>query len=140
MDNAGLERFIKAQENKYQAALREIKNGRKESHWMWYIFPQAKGLGLSDTAEYYGIRDIEEARAYLADAVLGQRLYEIAEALLTLGTNDAQAVFGYPDYLKLRSSMTLFAVADETKAVFQAVLKKYFAGEMDQKTIQLLHL
>ena len=109
--NYDLDRFVKAQAYDYDAALREIRSGRKRSHWMWYIFPQLQGLGFSSTAQYYGIRDLEEAKAYIAHPVLGPRLKEISEALLGLDTRDPSAVMGYPDDLKLRSCMTLFELA-----------------------------
>lgn len=107
--NNSLDRFLIAQEHSYDTALREIRSGRKRSHWMWYIFPQIAGLGMSYTAQLYAIKDIEEARQYIAHPVLGARLIEISNALLTLDCSDAAAVMGYPDDLKLRSCMTLFA-------------------------------
>lgn len=133
-----LEKFHKAQEKDYKTALREIQNGRKDSHWMWYIFPQLKGLGRSSMADYYGISNINEAKQYLADPVLGPRLLEISSALLEIDTNDAEKVMGYPDHLKLKSCMTLFAAADPHNEIFQKVLQKYFNGEKDQKTLWLL--
>lgn len=134
----GLSRFLKAQEDMYEEALSEIRAGRKRSHWMWFIFPQIKGLGHSGIAAYYAIRDLDEARDYLKDPVLGERLEETAKALLDLGTDDASAVFGYPDDLKLRSSMTVFLKADPENPVFRQVLEKFFGGEEDPKTIALL--
>ena len=133
-----LERFLQAQEGDYAAALAEIRAGRKRSHWIWYIFPQLKGLGRSMTAEYYGIRDLAEAREYLAHPVLRQRLIEISEALLGLPSNDADEVMGFPDNLKLRSSMTLFALADPSCPVFRQVLDKFFGGRPDERTKELL--
>jgi len=133
-----LERFLQAQEGDYAAALAEIRAGRKRSHWIWYIFPQLKGLGRSMTAEYYGIRDLAEAREYLAHPVLRQRLIEISEALLGLPSNDADEVMGFPDNLKLRSSMTLFALADPSCPVFRQVLDKFFGGQPDERTKELL--
>ena len=133
-----LNRFLKAQESDYARALSEIKAGRKRSHWMWYIFPQVKGLGFSSMSRHYGIADIGEAKAYMENPVLRDRLLEITEALLTLKSNDASHIMGYPDDLKLRSSMTLFALAAPECEVFQKALDKYFHGEKDQKTIQLL--
>lgn len=132
-----IDRFLKAQEGDYGVALREIRAGRKQTHWIWYIFPQLKGLGRSSTSEYYGIRDLDEAREYLAEPVLRMRLLEISEALLTLPSNDAEDVMGFPDNLKLHSSMTLFALAEPSSMVFQRVLDKFFAGEMDEKTVEL---
>lgn len=133
-----LSRFISAQQRDYATALREIQGGRKRSHWMWYIFPQLKGLGMSYTAQLYGIDGLGEARAFLADPYLGANLREICGALLGLGTNDASYVFGYPDDLKLRSSMTLFKLAADDGAVFDAVLKKFYGGREDQRTRELL--
>ena len=133
-----LDRFVKAQAYDYDAALREIRSGRKRSHWMWYIFPQLQGLGFSSTAQYYGIRDLEEAKAYIAHPVLGPRLKEISEALLGLDTRDPSAVMGYPDDLKLRSCMTLFELAAPEQPVFGHVLEKYYAGRRDSRTLELL--
>ena len=133
-----LDRFVKAQEYDYDTALREIRGGRKRSHWMWYIFPQLKGLGYSSTSQYYGIRDLEEAQDYMEHPVLGPRLVEISEALLVLDTSDASAVMGYPDDLKLRSSMTLFELAAPEQPVFGRVLEKYYAGRRDERTLELL--
>lgn len=133
-----LDRFKRAQEYDFSFALQEVKEGRKRSHWMWYIFPQLKGLGHSGTADYYGISGAEEASAYLADPVLGPRLREICEALLLVKEKSAERIFGYPDVIKLRSSMTLFAIVSEEGSVFQQVLDKYYGGERDEKTINLL--
>ena len=137
-DAAGLERFVKAQQYDYDTALREIRSGRKRSHWMWYIFPQLQGLGFSSTAQYYGIRDLEEAQDYMEHPLLGARLVEISEALLALDTGDASAVMGYPDDLKLRSSMTLFELAAPEQPVFGRVLEKYYSGHRDRRTLELL--
>jgi uncharacterized protein (DUF1810 family) len=139
-----LERFIKAQENDYETALKEIKNGKKSSCWMWYIFPQIIGLGMTSTAQYYGIKDIEEAIEYLNNETLGARLVEISQALLELDDDtNINEVMGYPDYLKLKSSMTLFKKASEESGnkyndVFQKVLDKYYNGQDDQKTLDIL--
>lgn len=133
-----INRFIKAQAGAYETALVEIKNGRKKSHWIWYIFPQLADLGHSETAKYYGIKDMAEAKAYLANETLRQRLVEISSALLSLPTNDALGVMGSPDHLKLRSSMTLFAMADPECEVFRKVLDKYYEGRVDDKTVALL--
>ena len=132
-----LSRFVKAQEHDYAQALREIRAGRKRSHWMWYIFPQIQGLGFSSTAQYYAIRDLNEAKAYLAHPVLGPRLKEISEALLKLDGLSAHEIFGYPDDLKLRSCMTLFRMADLNCKVFEQVLEKYYDGEPDRRTVEL---
>ena len=134
---ADLSRFLKAQEQDYEQALREIRSGRKRSHWMWYIFPQIQGLGFSPTAQYYAIRDLQEARDYLAHPVLGTRLKEISSALLDLNGLSASEIFGYPDDLKLRSSMTLFRMADLNEPVFLEVLEKYYHGKPDARTVEL---
>lgn len=136
--NHDLDRFIRAQKNSYQTALQEIKSGRKRSHWMWFIFPQITGLGYSETARYYAIKDMDEAKAYMDDACLGGRLVEISQALLELESDNATAVMGWPDDMKLKSSMTLFALAKPECEVFRKVLDKFFLGEMDQKTIDIL--
>jgi uncharacterized protein (DUF1810 family) len=133
-----LERFRKAQQKNYDSALREIQNGRKQSHWMWFIFPQIAGLGYSQTAQYYAVADLDEAKEFLNDNMLGKNLIEISEALLELESNDATEVMGWPDDLKLRSSMTLFALADPECEVFQKVLDKFYGGERDERTIELL--
>ena len=133
-----ISRFIKAQAGVYETALAEIKNGRKKSHWIWYIFPQLVNLGYSETAKYYGIKDMAEAKAYLANETMRQRLVEISNALLSLPQNDALEVMGSPDHLKLRSSMTLFALSDPECEVFRKVLDKYYEGRMDDKTVALL--
>lgn len=132
-----LERFVEAQESVYERALREVRRGRKETHWMWFIFPQIRGLGTSGLAIKYSIADRAEAEAYLAHPLLGARLREISDALLKLGPVRVTAVFDYPDDLKLRSSMTLFRLVSG-EAVFQQVLDKYFDGKPDEKTIELL--
>ena len=133
-----LERFLTAQERDYATALREIRSGRKRSHWIWYIFPQLKDLGYSETAKYYGIKDLDEAKAYLSEPTLRTRLIEISEALLSLRMNDPETVMGHPDDLKLRSSMTLFAAADPEEPVFGQVLEKFFHGRPDQRTLDLI--
>ena len=133
-----LKRFLDAQERDYAQALREIRGGRKQSHWIWYIFPQMKALGHTPSAKYYGIRDLDEAREYLAEPTLWARLIEISEALLALPENDPNKVMGNIDDLKLRSSMTLFAVADPGCPVFQQVLDKYYGGRSDPRTLELL--
>ncbi|RAJ93128.1 uncharacterized protein (DUF1810 family) [Larkinella arboricola] len=132
-----LERFINAQQTDYFRALTEIRNGRKESHWMWYIFPQIRGLGFSETARFYAIHDLKEAGDYLAHPVLGKRLIEISSALLAIEGKTAHQILGSPDDLKLRSSMTLFSLLENTDPVFQAVLDKFFNGLPDQRTVEL---
>jgi len=133
-----LKRFTDAQQNDYAAALNEIKNGHKRSHWMWYIFPQIQGLGFSPTSRYYSIKDIQEAEAYLAHPLLGKRLIEISNELLKLPTDNASSVFGSPDDMKLSSSMTLFASVHNTDGVFQKVLDKFFHGKKDPLTLKQL--
>ena len=133
-----LNRFIQAQEADFPIALSEIKNGRKKSHWMWYIFPQIKGLGLSQTSIYYAISDIEEAENYLNHPILGSRLIEISNELLKLDSKDALSIFGSPDDLKLKSSMTLFSQIEKTNPVFQLVLDRFFKGEKDKQSMQII--
>ena len=125
---ADLSRFLNAQARDYEQALSEIRAGRKRSHWIWYIFPQLDGLGYSGTARYYAIKDRAEAEAYMEDPVLSGRLIEISKALLELESDDPTAVMGYPDDLKLKSSMTLFSMVSDDP-VFQKVLDKFFGGE-----------
>jgi len=136
--NYNLKRFIDAQEADYQIALSEVKKGRKQSHWMWYIFPQVQGLGFSETLKFYAIRDINEAEEFLKHPVLGSRLVSICKALLELESNDANRIFGSPDDVKLKSSMTLFALIPNTDPVFQLVLDKFFNGTKDNKTLRLI--
>ena len=133
-----LQRFKDAQELDYQQALAEIRAGRKRSHWIWYVFPQLQGLGHSAMCVRYGIRGMGEAEAYLADDTLRHRLVEISQALLELGGNDPVVVMGVIDALKLRSCMTLFSQASNADPVFQAVLDKYYDGEPDPLTLELL--
>lgn len=134
-----LSQFLRAQETAYPIALAEIKAGKKQSHWMWYIFPQYKGLGLSHTSIFYSIKSLDEAKAYLLHPVLGARLKEITSALLFLEHKNALSVFGSPDDMKLRSCMTLFDIADGTDTnVFKKVLDVYFDSIPDNRTLQLI--
>ncbi|MBQ9662652.1 MAG: DUF1810 domain-containing protein [Oscillospiraceae bacterium] len=133
-----LSRFLKAQEYDYAQALKEIRAGRKRSHWMWYIFPQIQGLGFSSTAQFYAIRDLDEAKDYLAHPILGARLKEISSALLQLEGLSASEIFGYPDDLKLRSSMTLFRLADLKCNIFRDVIDKYYDGKPDSRTVEIV--
>ena len=133
-----LNRFLSAQENIYQQVLKELRNGKKTTHWMWFIFPQIEGLGHSSTAKYYSIKTIEEAKEYITHPILGKRLLECASALLNIYNRSADEIFGYPDNLKLKSSMTLFNFISPKHKEFSDVLKKYFAGEQDEKTISIL--
>ena len=133
-----LQRFTEAQAHNYADALAEIKNGKKRTHWMWYVFPQIQGLGNSEFARLYAINDMEEAEAYLQHPVLGTRLIEISNALLKLQSNDPYAIFGSPDDMKLQSSMTLFSLVPNADPVFDKVLQKFYNGEKDSKTSQIL--
>jgi len=133
-----LEKFLTAQEQVYGRVVRELRNGRKESHWMWFIFPQLEGLGTSDMARRYAIGSLDEAREFLEHPVLGERLVECAEILLAIKTSCASKVFGYPDDMKLRSSMTLFSLASTPGSAFDKVLEKFFGGERDARTIELI--
>jgi uncharacterized protein (DUF1810 family) len=135
-----LERFVRAQENDacYERALAELRNGRKQTHWMWFVFPQVVGLGHSPTARYFAISGLEEARAYLGHAVLGPRLLECARVLTGLEDTVAEEIFGPIDALKLRSSMTLFLRADRNEALFGAVLERFFDGRPDPATDALV--
>ncbi len=132
-----LDRFITAQSRDYKHAYKEIKNGKKVTHWMWYIFPQLKGLGSSEYAEYYGIESIEEAKAYWDNDYLRNNLIKICNCLLSLEDKTAEEVFGYIDSLKLKSCMTLFFESTK-EAVFGRVLEKYFDQELDENTIKLV--
>jgi len=133
-----LRRFIDAQMEVYAQALAELKAGHKQTHWMWYIFPQLAGLGSSATAQYYAIADLEEARQYLAHPLLSVRLSACCAALLALPGSDITAVLGHPDDLKLCSSMTLFEQAANGAGIFAAVLEKFYAGKRDNLTHELL--
>jgi len=126
------------QELYYETALNEIKNGKKETHWIWYIFPQLKGLGTSAMSEYHGIENIEEAREYLKHNLLRKNLLEICEILLQLNSNDILNIMEYPDNLKLQSSMTLFKEAEPNLQIFEMILKKYYNGSLDLQTIKIL--
>jgi uncharacterized protein (DUF1810 family) len=137
-DPFDLNRFVTAQETSFAQALAELKRGRKTTHWMWFIFPQIDGLGSSSTAKFYAIKSLDEAKAYLAHPVLGQRLIECCETLLRINGKSAAEIMGYPDDLKLRSSMTLFASAADDPELFNKVLEKFFAGKPDAATLGLL--
>jgi len=134
----GIERFVEAQQNVYNQALNEINNGKKQSHWMWFVFPQIRGLGFTDFNVYYGIKDLKEAQQYLSDPILGERLIEISEAVLSQEGKTALEIFGNPDQRKLKSSMTLFRHIQNTNPVFQKVLEKYYQGSLDEKTMAIL--
>jgi len=136
--NTSLERFLKAQEKDYAIALSEIKNGKKQSHWMWYIFPQIHGLGISETSRYYAIKNRQEAEDYLKDPVLGKRLISICNELLNQENKNAHKIFGSPDDIKLHSSMTLFSSLPNADPVFAKVLDQFFEGKKDEKTLQII--
>ncbi|HEX8324300.1 MAG TPA: DUF1810 domain-containing protein [Tepidisphaeraceae bacterium] len=137
-DPHDLARFLTAQEADYAQALSEIRSGRKRSHWMWYVFPQVAGLGQSSTSRFYAIKSPDEARAYLAHPILGPRLIACAEAAVAVEGRSALEVFGSPDDMKLKSSATLFAHVSPPGSVFERVLTRYFGGERDDKTLELL--
>lgn len=133
-----LRRFTEAQEGVYRRVLAELGSGRKRTHWMWFIFPQIDGLGFSATSKHFAIKGRREARQYLDHPVLGKRLLECSEAVLALEGRTVSEIFGYPDDLKLKSSMTLFAHVADPRSVFARVLEKYFHGEQDTRTIDIL--
>lgn len=130
-----LDRFLEAQKPVYADALSELKSGEKRTHWIWFIFPQIAGLGHSSTAIFYALKDLEEASEYLSHPVLGSRLTECSEALLTIQGKTTTEILGSPDDMKLRSSMTLFASVVGSGSVFASVLEKYFQGELDEMTL-----
>ncbi len=137
-DAYDLARFVLAQGRDYERALSEIRGGRKRSHWMWYIFPQFDGLGLSSMSRQYAIKSVAEAEAYLRHPVLGARLLESARAAMNLEGGSALEVFGSPDDMKLRSCATLFASVSAPGSVFEQLLDRYFGGERDDSTLRLL--
>ena len=133
-----LRRFVVAQDNVYQNVLRELQNGKKRSHWMWFIFPQLEGLGRSSTARFYSIKSLEEAQAYLNHPILGNRLLECTNTILSIEGKSALQIFGIPDDLKLKSSMTLFAFISPPNSIFHQALTRFCGGKKDDKTISLL--
>ncbi|MFN3767071.1 MAG: DUF1810 domain-containing protein [Ectopseudomonas guguanensis] len=137
-DPFDLARFVEAQQHDYQQALDELRAGAKRSHWMWYVFPQLRGLGRSEMANYYGIFGLDEARAYLAHPLLGPRLEDCARALLLHRVRPVRQIMGSPDDLKLRSSMTLFQAAAPQQPLFAEVLQAFYDGEQDAATLQRL--
>jgi uncharacterized protein (DUF1810 family) len=137
-DPHDLQRFLDAQSSNYADALSELRAGRKRTHWMWYVFPQYAGLGRSPMAERFAIKSVAEAEAYLRDPVLGSRLLECAEAVLGVEGRSARAIFGSPDDAKLRSSATLFSRVAPAGSVFHRILDRYFAGEPDGRTLDLI--
>ena len=137
-DQYDLNRFIEAQQNKYPDALNEIRNGKKETHWMWFVFPQISGLGFSEMSKIYAIKDLTEAQLYLQHPILGERLIRISKLLLSIRGKTALEIFGSPDHLKLKSSMTLFSSLQKTDMVFLQIIHQYFNGEKDIKTLSLI--
>jgi uncharacterized protein (DUF1810 family) len=137
-DPYGLQRFLDAQRGIHEQAERELRAGRKESHWMWFIFPQIKGLGQSAMAQKYAIPTLDEAKAYLDHPVLGHRLLDCTQLVTVLNGATVEDIFGYPDYRKFHSSMTLFAHAAEDNRIFTDALRKYFHSEFDPQTIARL--
>ena len=137
-DPFDLQRFVDAQARVYDTVLGELRDGRKRSHWMWFVFPQLRGLGSSPTAVRFAISSIDEARAYLAHELLGPRLRECTGLVATIDGRTAEEIFGWPDDMKLRSSMTLFARAADDNAAFVAVLEKFYGGEEDPATLARL--
>lgn len=131
-------KYLEAQKENYFIALQEIKNGKKETHWMWYVFPQIKGLGFSKMSVHYGIKDLNEAEAYFKHPILGERLVKISNELLKINHDDIDKVFYYPDNLKLHSCMTLFCKITGPDSVFDYVLGKFFNGEFDKKTLEII--
>jgi uncharacterized protein (DUF1810 family) len=138
MDKFNLKRFIKAQNDCFEIVYEELKNGKKESHWMWYIFPQLFGLGKSQMSVYYAINNLEEAKAYLENEILRDRLLCLVDVVVNLETNDAVKVFGFPDNLKFWSSMTLFNYANPSEPLFKMALDKFFQGRLELATIEIL--
>ncbi|WP_115889645.1 DUF1810 domain-containing protein [Flavobacterium cutihirudinis] len=137
--NNDLSRFLDAQNKLYLTALSEISKGKKETHWMWFIFPQIKGLGKSDTANLYAITDLQEATDYLEHPILGKHLIEISELLLSFKMKSADGIFGDLDARKLRSSMTLFSMVENTNPIFQEILEAFFSGESDPLTLSIIN-
>ena len=138
MDKYNLSRFLEAQMVTYEGAILELVRGRKDSHWIWYIFPQIEGLERSDAAKLYSIKSLEEGRAYLEHAVLGQRLIEACEILLSLKDASMDEVMGFPDDLKLLSSMTLFEALSDSNSIFTKIIKVYFDDERDEVSLKLI--
>ncbi len=133
-----LQRFLDAQEAVYPDVVKELRQGRKESHWMWYIFPQVKGLGKSYISQKYALGSLDEATAYVQHPILGNRLYECTEIVVSTEGSTVKQIFGYPDYLKFHSSMTLFSQVENHNPLFDSALKKYFDNKKDQLTLDTL--
>jgi uncharacterized protein (DUF1810 family) len=138
-DSFDLQRFVDAQDRVYDSVLAELRDGAKRSHWIWFVFPQLRGLGRSGTAQHYGISSLDEARAYLGHPVLGPRLRECTAQVAAIDGRSVDEIFGWPDNLKVRSSMTLFAHATDDDSDFRGVLDKFYGGEEDPATLELLN-
>lgn len=138
MSDYDLQRFVDAQDPVWSAVRSELKEGRKRTHWMWFVFPQLAGLGLSATAQHYALADLTEAQLYVEHEVLGPRLHQAAALVEKVEGRSVAEIFGYPDDLKLHSSITLFAEAAPTDPIFGKILQKYFGGKPDEKTLDLL--
>ena len=138
MDQFNLKRFIKAQSSSYETAMNELSSGNKTGHWIWYIFPQIDGLGSTDMTKLYSIKNVQEASAYLEHPILGKRLIESCEILLNLDAPSISDVMGFPDDLKLRSSMTLFEYVSEPKSIFKKVLIRYFDNDLDEASLDII--
>ena len=138
MENFNLDRFVDAQRQTYQSALEELKSGRKDDHWMWYIFPQMQGLGGSEISRFFGMTGIDEAAAYLSHDVLGKRLVHCTEVVFAKPERSARAIFGHPDCLKFGSCLTLFERVADAGGIFAVALEKRFAGRRCGKTLELI--
>ena len=139
-DSYDLDRFVVAQEGVYERVLEELRSGQKRSHWMWFVFPQIAGLGSSPTSLHFAIKNLREAQAYARHPLLGRRLIECVRAVDAVQGRSARRIFGTPDDLKFRSSMTLFEQVGESPDVFAVALEKYYGGERDARTLELLLL
>ncbi len=139
-DTHNLVRFTEAQDSVYSTVLSELQQGKKTTHWMWFIFPQLAGLGRSPTAEFYAIKSLEEAGQYCQHPLLGARIRECSTTVLCIKGRTIENVFGFPDYLKLKSCMTLFSSLPDPDPIFAAVLDRFFHGERDSRTLELLKL
>jgi len=139
-DSFALSRFVQAQEDVYEHVIAELQAGKKRSHWMWFIFPQFDGLGFSQTSKHFAIKNLEEAKAYLAHPILGPRLLACADAVMKIEGRTAHEIFGSPDDSKLKSCATLFACVSEPGSIFERLLVKYYQGRRDGKTLKLLGL
>lgn len=137
-DKFDLNRFVDAQAGIYTSVINELRAGSKRSHWMWFIFPQIDGLAMSATSRHYAIKSMDDARVFLEHPILGPRLIECSQTLVGIEGRSASQIFGYPDDLKLKSSMTLFSLVDNADPVFDSVLEKYFDGERDDRTVEIV--